>query len=173
VDAPSPYSKIIQIPELAAWLEEQYQELLDSKKAGSRSKIEKDCTILLKILEHYGLSHEDRRSYWENVQNWYQAKYLYIDESLNFERLDAVIIQSVDFCEKIQKEIEQAAKKQHPPSTGTGTGVEEPELYVIEYRDLAFAGSLQTENDVEQYLEHLRRRLKQLIRESKIIKFMP
>ena len=96
IDDPVPYKKIIHIPDLAAWLEKRFEELLLDKKSSSKSAVQNDHDTLLQALNNYGLSETDRMSFKDKIKPWYKAKYIYIDERPNFERLDAAIIQSTN-----------------------------------------------------------------------------
>ncbi|MDD2215258.1 MAG: BREX system P-loop protein BrxC [Eubacteriales bacterium] len=168
-----PYKKINQIPDLTGWLDKQFEESLNLKKEYSKTTVQKDYEQLTKVLTWYGLSDEDKKRFNRDINSWYEAKYCYIDDSIGFERLDAAITQSVNYRKHMLYEIEKAiADGQKKPGTHPGEGpAHEPEIHVLELKEIALVDTLCTEEDVDDYVNNLGNKLKGLIKAKKVIRF--
>lgn len=171
IDDPAPYKKIIQIPDLTAWLKQRFEELLQEKKITSRAAVQQDHNALINATDAYGLSEQQQQHYQKTTENWYTDKYCYIDNSPTFERLDAAIVQSANYRNQIQGEIDEAIIRNNESKPEGGAEVIEPAVHVLEYQDIAIKEKLATEQDIDQYIEKLRQKLKKLIKGNKIIQF--
>lgn len=171
IDDPAPYKKIIQIPDLTAWLKQRFEELLQEKKITSRAAVQQDHNALINATDAYGLSEQQQQHYQKTTENWYTDKYCYIDNSPTFERLDAAIVQSANYRNQIQGEIDEAIIRNNERKPDGGDKVIEPAVHVLEYQDIAINEKLATEQDIDQYIEKLRQKLKKLIKGNKIIQF--
>ncbi len=171
IDDPAPYKKIIQIPDLTAWLEKRFDELLQEKKNASRAAVQQDHDVLISAAGSYGLSEQQQQHFREKIEKWYTEKYHYIENSQNFERLDAAIVQSTTYRDQVQAEIDEAITRNKEKDHSGKTEVKEPAFHVLEYKELAVHHKLETEQDVDKYIDQLRQKLKALINGNKIIRF--
>ncbi len=170
IDHPEPYKKIIKIPDLAERLEKRFNELLEEKKTASKTAVQKDCELLMNAANSYGLSEQDGRRFKEEIEKWYAEKYRYIDKSPGFERLDAVIVQSAGYRSQTMSAIEEAIARSSKKARGS-RGIKDPQVHVLEFKEIALSEKLETEQDIDHYLEQLRQKLQEIIKENKIIKF--
>ena len=168
IDDPAPYKKIIQIPDLTAWLKQRFEELLQEKKITSRAAVQQDHNALINATDAYGLSEQQQQYFKKTIENWYTDKYCYIDNSPTFERLDAAIVQSANYRNQIQGEIDEAIIRNNERKPDGGDKVIEPAVHVLEYQDIAINEKLATEQDIDQYIEKLRQKLKKLIKETRL-----
>jgi hypothetical protein len=171
IDDQAPYKKIIQIPDLTAWLKQRFEELLQKKKNTSRVAVEQDHNALINAADAYGLSEQQQQYFKKTIENWYTDKYRYIDNSPTFERLDAAIVQSANYRNQIQGEIDEAIVRNNESKPDGGVEVIEPAVHVLEYQDIAINEKLATEQDIDQYIEKLRQKLRNIIKGNRIIQF--
>ncbi len=170
---PAPYHKISQIPDLSSWLDKQFEERLNLHKEDSRTKVQKDYEQLQKALLQYGLGNGERQKFTVGINSWYEDKYKYIDDSIGFERLDAAIQQSANYRDKMLAEIKAALEAKQGKIAGGDEGdpVNEPEIHMLELKEIALVDALRTEADVDNYVNSLGKKLKSLIKERKVIRF--
>ncbi|MDD3272370.1 MAG: hypothetical protein PHR04_09790, partial [Syntrophomonadaceae bacterium] len=170
---PVPYPRITQIPDLTAWLDKRFEASLNLHKENSRTAVQKDHEQLEKALLQYGLGNGEREKFTTDIDNWYEDKYKYIDDSAGFERLDAAITQSANYRDKMLGEIEKAiaAKQEKIAGGGGGGSIDEPEYHVLEIKEIAPVDDLRTEEDVDNYVNNLGKTLKSYIKKKKVIRF--
>ena len=171
IEDPAPYRKIIQIPDLTGWLDKQFETRLNRKKESSRMAVQKDHEQLRNALTWYGLGDEDRKRFHQDIDHWYEAKYRYIDDSTGFERLDAAIQQSVNYRDKMLDEIKTAIKNGEIIEGGGGSSIDEPQYHLVELKEIVPRDDLRTEEDVDDYINNLGKKLKRWIKERKVIRF--
>ena len=166
LENPKPYKEIVKIPDLLAVLENRFNELLNAKKASSLAILQKDEAGLMSAAQQDGLKEVQQADFTRKIKQWYSGKYQYIDESQSFESLDAVIMQSSGYKGNALADIDKAIKGNEPDDDPPTV----PQIQTINVRDLTPNKPLATEEDVDEYLACLAGKLKQIIRQNKIIK---
>ena len=166
-----PYNRIKHIIELANNINSKIEEILEEKKLEVKEIINKDYKELISQGKQYGVKSEIN----EKVEKYY----IVLEERLktfnNIYRVNATIIQSQDYrkgIEKIiKKQIEEYEKslKEDPEK---GKGVKEPEPEQISINSLIAKKQLKTIYDVDDFVEELSKKLKDIINQNKIIDFI-
>ena len=178
VQDPMPYKKIKDISELIHAMEQKIVKVLSNKKANAHEKLKVDYDYLSLQAKQYGVSNETK----QRVDQYYSD----LNESLNLfkdiYKVDATISQSTSYKENMEKSIQREIKEWQRKKEDEQR--ERPDVIVIEpivpiiqketvkVSNLVQVTTLSTEEDVDQYINTLSNKLKQIIRSNKQIEFI-
>lgn len=175
---PIPYKEIKDIPEYVHTLNEQIDMLLSEKKADVRTTLKADYDELAIQAKQYGVSSETK----QKVDEHYEQLMKTLDVATDIFKVDAMISQSASYKKQtaiqIRHEIvEWQRQKAEQQQSNTETIVDPPLETVIQKQEvkvteLVAVTTLSTEEDVDQYINALSHKLKQIIKSNKQIKFI-
>lgn len=177
---PVPYRKIKDIPELVHTLEEQINLVLSEKKENSHEKLKVDYDELSLQAKQYGVSKETK----QRVDDYYNELKANLNTFTDIFKVDATISQSTSYKERTEIEIrreivEWQRKKAEELKIQTGEEVVDPPIIEpviqkqnVKVKELVAIKTLSTEEDVDQYINTLSNKLKQIIKSNKQIEFI-
>lgn len=177
IENPIPYHEIKDIPGLVHALEEQIKLVLTEKKTNALAKIKADYDELDLLAKQYGVSSETK----QRVEDYYNGLINQLHTFTDIYKVDASISQSTSYKEKtevdIQREIIEWKRKKAEQQSGDKTydpPVAEPTVQKQSVRvtKLVPVTILSTEEDVDQYINTLANKLKQIIKSNKQIEFI-
>ncbi|MGR5940591.1 hypothetical protein ACT7CW_12865 [Bacillus pacificus] len=174
LDNPIPYGKIKFIPEIINKMESSIQAVLEEKKRRQKKKLSWHMTTFL-----YWQSNMEYQAIRKNklssiMLNWR----IRLDSFTDIYKVDATISQSDSFKERyegiINQEITEWKKRQKPEVIIDGGGEVEPPVQKEKIRASELVGVkiLRSEGDVDQYINTLSNKLKQIIKSNKEIEFI-
>lgn len=174
LDNAVPYGKIKFIPEIINKMESGIQAVLNEKKENAKEKIKLVYEHLSLLARQYGVSDNTK----QQIEHYYSHLENQLDSFTDIYKVDATISQSDSFKERytriISREIEDW-KKRHEPEIIMDGG-REVELPVqkekIRASELVVVKTLRSEEDVDQYVNTLSNKLKQIIKLNKEIEFI-
>jgi hypothetical protein len=177
ISDPIPYKKIKDIPELVNKIDESIIAVLDEKKTIAKDKLKADYDHLAILAKQYGVSPETK----QKVENYYKELTANVDVFEDIFKVDATISQSASFKEKyegiIHREIVewQRGKEERQRQVGREIG-DSPVITVekekVKVAQLLKVKTLTTEEDVDQFVNTLSNKLKQIIKSNKHIEFI-
>jgi hypothetical protein len=178
---PVPYGKIKDIPEILKKMDEQISDVLKEKKKNAKEKIKVDYDYLSLKAKQYGVSNETK----ERVERYYFALIEEVEEFVDIYKVDATISQSTSFKEQFERKINLEIEEWHrrtvvtPPVVIDGGGdkpgggqVATVQKQKIKASELIVVKELRSEEDVDQYINTLSNKLKQIIKANKEIEFI-
>ncbi|WP_121614394.1 BREX system P-loop protein BrxC [Mesobacillus foraminis] len=177
---PVPYGKIKQIPEIIKKMDDQIENVLREKRENAKEKIKLDYDYLSLKAKQYGVSDETR----ERIESYYSELMNQVETFTDIYKVDATITQSVSFKEtyeqRIIKEIEEWHKRNvvtPPIIIEGGTGGNSGQIVTVSKQrvrasELVVVKELRSEEDVDQYINTLSNKLKQIIKSNKEIEFI-
>lgn len=173
---PMPYRKIKEIPELVSKIEEHIHIVLQEKKETATNKVKVDFDYLSLRATQYGVSDETKNK----IQTFYENLFRNIAEFSDIYKVDATISQSASFREqcdaKINHEIELWKNRNSNENTvereSGGVYDSTTKKEQIKIRDLIVVKTLQSEDDVDRFVNTLSAKLKQIIKSNKQIEFI-
>lgn len=177
---PVPYRKIKDIPEIVHTLEEQINLVLSEKKENAHEKLKADYDELSLQAKQYGVSNETK----QRVDDYYNELKANLDAFTDIFKVDASISQSTSYKERTEIEIrreiiEWQRKKAEEQKKQTGGEVVDPPIIEpvilkqnVKVTELVAIKTLSTEEDVDQYINTLSNKLKQIIKSNKQIEFI-
>ncbi|WP_026673780.1 BREX system P-loop protein BrxC [Alkalihalobacterium bogoriense] len=176
VKDPIPYKKIKDIPELVNKVEETINAVLEEKKTNAKSKLQADYENLAILAKQYGVSTETK----QRVDQYYKDLTTNIESFVDIYKVDATISQSTSFKEKYERVIDREIKEwQRRKQEEQGTGVIETQPPVatiqkqkVKVSELLAVKTLQSEEDVDQFVNTLSNKLKEIIKSNKHIEFL-
>lgn len=180
VQDPIPYRKIKDIPELVHALENQINLVLTQKKDNAEEKLKADYDELSLQAKQYGVSNETKQC----VDDYYNGLKYNLNTFTDIFKVDATNSQSTSYKERtaieISREIaEWKRKKAEEQKEQNGGKVEDPTVIepVVQKQSVKVANlvpvkTLSTEEDVDQYINTLSNKLKQIIKSYKQIEFI-
>lgn len=175
---PIPYKKIKDIPELIHAMGEQINAVLNEKKVNAKKKLKVDYDDLSLQAKQYGVSNGTK----QRVDDYYSE----LNESLalfdNLFKVDATISQSASYKEKMEKNIQreivewqrkkEEEQRKHPDGMAVDPVVPTIQKEAVKVSQLVRVATLSTEQDVDQYINTLSNKLKQIIKSNKQIEFV-
>jgi len=174
----APYNQIKNISDIAQGIDKGYKNLLDDKKEKVKNEILKDKSALDKVLDGCELDENEKTGFSQKNKTWYEEKVNTINLSKGFERLDAIITQSKHFMDNAIKEIDDLAKKKRREAAcvvvneGNKTVLTKVKaVCFVKYKELATVDTIETEGELDQYLEKLNEKLRAVLRDDKKIVF--
>lgn len=178
---PIPYKKIKEIPELVNQLEEQINAILIEKKKNAKEKLKVDYDYLSLQAKQFGVSNETK----QRVEEYYSGLKESLDSFTDIFKVDATISQSTSYKENMEKSIklkikewqrkkEEEQRKQRIRPDSEIVYALEPTVQkeIVKVADLVRVTTLSTEEDVDQYINTLSNKLKQIIKSNKQIEFI-
>ncbi|MCI0766549.1 BREX system P-loop protein BrxC [Bacillus sp. TL12] len=174
LDNPVPYGKIKFIPEIINKMESSIQAVLNEKKENANEKIRLVYDHISLLARQYGVSDSTK----QQIEQYYSYLKNQLDSFMDIYKVDATISQSDSFKERyeriISREIEDWKKRQKPEIIIDGGGeVELPaQKEKIWASELVIVKTLRSEEDVDQYINTLSNKLKQIIKLNKEIEFI-
>ncbi|WP_462406686.1 BREX system P-loop protein BrxC [Gracilibacillus sp. Marseille-QA3620] len=163
---PIPYEKIKYIPEIIKGIDEQLQHVLKEKKEDAKEKIKFDYNYLMLKAKQSGVSTETK----EQIERYYPALLSQVDTFSDIYKVDATIPQSTNFKEKYERMINREIQVWLEGEEGTdGPKVQKQKIRASE---LIVVKELRSEEDVDQYINALSNKLKQIIKSNKIIELI-
>ncbi|MFE8698275.1 BREX system P-loop protein BrxC [Cytobacillus sp. FJAT-53684] len=178
---PLPYGKIKQIPEIIKKIDDQIQSVLTEKKDNAKEKVKVDYDYMALKAKQYGVSDNTK----ERIEHYYPDLLNQVDGFVDIYKVDATISQSASFKEKYERIINQEihewqnrnAKKPEvvidggePPTNGGQVATVQKQK--IKASELIVVKELRSEEDVDQYINTLSNKLKQIIKSNKEIEFI-
>ncbi|WP_110933554.1 BREX system P-loop protein BrxC [Paenibacillus bouchesdurhonensis] len=180
IQDPIPYQKIKDIPGLVHTLEEQINLVLTEKKDNAKAKIKADYEELALQAKQYGVSSDTK----QRVDDYYTGLNRNLEAFTDIFKVDAVISQSASYMERTTTEINREIvawqhKKAAEQKQQAGNKIMEPP-YVeptiqkqrVKVANLVAVSTLSTEEDVDQYINTLSNKLKQIIKSNKQIELI-
>lgn len=175
---PIPYSKIKDIPEQVHTLNERMKNLLSEKKEEVHKTLGVDYDELSIQAKQYGVSSNTK----QQIDEHYAQLKDILSVSTDIFKMDAMISQSASYKKKtaikIRHEIEEWQRQKYEgQQSNAGTIVEPPLETMIQKKkvkvtELVAVTTLSTEEDVDQYINTLSHKLKQIIKSNKQIEFI-
>lgn len=174
LEEPVPYSNIKNIPELTHEIEEQIKTVLSEKKTNAEKKLLEDQESISSFSSQYGVSPETR----QQIEAFYQNLLVELNSYSDIYKVESTIPRSANFKEKaenkINREIEEWLRKKQkdqPEVGGEDTLPIPVQKRFIQATELFSSTPLTTEREVDQYIESLSKKLKEIIRGNKHIEF--
>ena len=179
IQNPIPYREIKEIPELVYELEKQITYILSEKKNNAQEKLKADYDELSLYAGQYGVSKETKQQF----EDRYTSFQTNLDAFTDIYKVDATIAQSTSFKERsiisIKQEIAEWQRKKAEEQQQDGGKVVDPPIIEpvvqkqsVKVANLVSVTTLSTEEDVDQYISTLSRKLKQIIKSNKEIEFI-
>lgn len=177
IEEPIPYRDIKDIPGLVHALEEQINLVLTEKKDNAKTKVKVDYDELDLQAKQYGVSSETK----QRIDAYYKGLNENLETFTDIFKVDATISQSTSYKEKtaseIQREIDAWHRERSKVIRGTTpadppVGERTKEKQGVKVAELVPVTTLSTEKDVDQYINTLAIKLKQIIKSNKQIEFI-
>lgn len=179
---PLPYGKIKQIPEIIKKIDDQLLRVLTEKKENAKDKIKVDYDYLSLKAKQHGVSTETK----EQIECYYPALLSQVEAFVDIYKVDATISQSTSFKEKYERKINQEiqewqSRKEVTPPVAIDGGEDLDDgggevttvlKHKIKASELIVVKELRSEEDVDQYINTLSNKLKQIIKSNKEIEFV-
>lgn len=180
---PVPYGKIKQIPEIIKKINDQINDVLTEKKENAKKKIKVDYDHLSLLAKQYGVSSETK----DRIDKYYDDLLNSVDGFTDIYKVDATISQSASFKEKYERTINQEIqewqrkKEEEAGQVGEGNGANDSndvgtvatvQKHQVKVSELLVVRTLNSEEDVDQYINTLSNKLKQIIKSNKHIEFI-
>lgn len=179
---PIPYRKIKEIPELVNQINEHIESVLTEKKGNAKEKIKVDQDHLILLAKQYGVNPATK----EKVKAYYNDLQASVDTFKDIYKVDATISQSTSFKEKYERIINQEIKEwqrrkeqekapigretaETESSTTPVTTIQKEKVKVTQVLNIR---TLTSEEDVDQFVNTLSTKLKQIIKSNKHIEFI-
>ncbi|MEH7502943.1 BREX system P-loop protein BrxC [Neobacillus drentensis] len=183
INNPVPYGRIKHIPEIVNKIDGQIKNVLNEKKANANEKIKVDFDHLALLAKQYGVPIETK----ERIHNYYNDLLKDVESFTDIFKVDATISQSSSFKETYERTINQEIqewqrkKEAAPGGVGEGKGTRDTnggktvatiQKQQVKVSELLVVRTLNTEEDVDQYINTLSNKLKQIIKSNKHIEFI-
>lgn len=178
VQDPIPYKKIKDISNYLHVLNTEMTAVLADKMANAKEKLKADYDECALHAKQYGVSTVTT----QRIESYYEGLNASLVQFVDIFKVDATISQSHSFKEKIlqdiHRQIAEWKRKQAKEQVIVGeTSVEPPvvdevEKQVVDVKRLVNVKTLSTEEEVDQYINTLSNKLKQIIKANKQIEFM-
>jgi len=178
VQDPIPYKKIKDISNYLHVLNTEMTAVLADKMANAKEKLKADYDECALHAKQYGVSTVTT----QRIESYYEGLNASLVQFVDIFKVDATISQSHSFKEKIlqdiHRQIAEWKRKQAKEQVIVGeTSVEPPvvdevEKQVVDVKRLVNVKTLSTEAEVDQYINTLSNKLKQIIKANKQIEFM-
>lgn len=175
---PVPYGKIKQIPEIIKKIDDQIKNVLIEKKDNAKKKVKVDHDHLALLAKQCGVSTSTK----ERINNYYTELMNQVEVFIDIYKVDATISQSASFKEKyersINQEVQEYQRKKNETEKAEGSqenGRGEVATILkqqVKVSELLVVKTLSSEEDVDQYINTLSDKLKQIIKANKHIEFI-
>lgn len=180
VENPIPYREIKDIPELVNIFEMELNHALIDRINHAKAKIQADYEEVSLMANQYGVTPETKK----RAINFYKRIMQSVEAYTNLFKVDASIAQSARFKEdisrEIRREIDEAWRKQKEEEKSTPTRESQPAIAIkpeiqkeqVKLTEILPIRTLSTEEEVDQFVQAISKKLKQIIRENKRIEFI-
>lgn len=179
VQNPIPYKKIKDISNYLHFLNNEMTAVLAEKMDNAKAKLKADYDECALYAKQYGVSNETK----QRIETYYKDLNARLVHFEDIFKVDATISQSHSFKEKTLKDIhreiaEWKRKKEEEQATIGAEGpaespvVNKVEKQVVDVKRLVNVKTLSSEEEVDQYINTLSNKLKQIIKANKQIEFM-
>lgn len=172
IENPIPYSEIRKIPELKDNFNETFDEILRERQIKAKERIQDNFDHVKQYSNQEGVSEhtlEKINSTWTSYLNQ-------IEESSDIHRVAAVISYSNEAEENYERIIRRevdAYRQKNTEKEGASAIVAEPKpVRQVRLSSLVQTTKLETEQDINDYLDELSRELKQSIQMNQIIEII-
>ncbi len=175
LEAAEPYSYIKDIPALLSVIKNQADLLLEQKKAAVKTSIETEQAVIDKEINKETIS----ASLAGDIRGSFQRLLNKLDEASDFIQLDALKAQSQDLTASSLERIDRERARKipvTPPPGSNGVPVDPPRVkgtQQVRLIDIARNKSiLETEDDVDEYLQLVKKELLQVLKANKRIRLI-
>jgi len=171
IHEPIPYKQIKDIPELVHTLQKEMKRVIDEKKAGALKKVEEDYQSIKPFASQYGVKDETKQRF----ERYYSELKANIESFTDIDKVDAAISQSASFKSSMLKQINDDLErfKLKPPITIVDPPIspltEVKEIEKVQVKQLVPITTLKTEEAVDEYIQMLSKKMKDIIRANKDI----
>lgn len=176
---PIPYNHIKLIPQLVEVFETEINRLLESKKGETKVKITANYAEATLLVKRYDVTDNTRKSAKEHYEEL--IKELEVTE--NIFKVDAIVTLSQNYLTRLIKIVEseiRAAREARvrERKEDDGNVINEPitepvvQKEEVKLSNLINIQTLKTEEDVDEYINVLSNKLKQIIKSNKEIEFI-
>lgn len=171
IHEPIPYKQIKDIPELVHTLQKEMKRVIDEKKAGALKKVEEDYQSIKPFASQYGVKDETKQRF----ERYYSELKANIESFTDIYKVDAAISQSASFKSSMLKQINDDLErfKLKPPITIVDPPIspltEVKEIEKVQVKQLVPITTLKTEEAVDEYIQMLSKKMKDIIRANKDI----
>jgi hypothetical protein len=169
---PIPYSEIRKIPEFRDNFNETFDDILEERQNKAKERIQDDFDYMKQYSKQEGISDqtvEKIKSTWTNYLSQ-------IEGTSDIHRVDALTVYSNDAKDKYERAIQREVKAYLEKTTGnkgSSSTVAEPKpVRQVRLSSLVQTTKLETEQDIESYLNKLSRELKRSIQMNQIIEII-
>ncbi len=172
IENPIPYSEIRKIPEFRDNFNETFDEILRERQNKAKERIQDDFERVKQYSNQEGVSEQTL----EKINNIWANYLTQIQETDDIHRVDALTVYSNDAKENYERTIQQEVKAYLEKTTGNkgpSSIVDEPKpVHRVRITSLVQSTKLETEQDIESYLNKLSRELKRSIQMNQIIEII-
>lgn len=179
---PIPYRQIKDIPELVHSIEKHVGLVLSEIRENAVKQLKVDYDEVALLSKQYGVSDETK----QRVEDYYNRLNENLHMFTDISKVDATIPQSTKYKERtaieIRREIAEWTRKKAESQQGQTGGkvIDPPEVATrsvvqtetVKVARLVPVTTLSTEEDVDQYINTLSNKLKQIIKSNKQIEFI-
>lgn len=172
IENPIPYSEIRKIPEYRDNFNDTFDEILRERQNKAKERIQDDFERVKQYSNQEGVSEQTL----EKINNIWTNYLSQIQETNDIHRVDALTVYSNDAKENYQRIIRREIDAFHLKNTeneGSTTTVAEPKpIRQVKITSLVQSTKLETEQDIDNYLNKLSRELKRSIQMNQIIEII-
>lgn len=172
IENPIPYSEIRKIPEYRDNFNDTFDEILRERQNKAKERIQDDFERVKQYSNQEGVSEQTL----EKINNIWTNYLSQIQETNDIHRVDALTVYSNDAKENYQRIIRReidAFYLKNTENKGSTTTVAEPKpIRQVKITSLVQSTKLETEQDIDNYLNKLSRELKRSIQMNQIIEII-
>lgn len=172
IENPIPYSEIRKIPEYRDNFNDTFDEILRERQNKAKERIQDDFERVKQYSNQEGVS----EGTLEKINNIWSNYLSQIQETDDIHRVDALTVYSNDAKENYQRIIRRETDAFYLKNTenkGSTTTVAEPKpIRQVKITSLVQSTKLETEQDIDNYLNKLSRELKRSIQMNQIIEII-
>lgn len=161
---PKPYNRIKELPDLIQKIENTYSILLESKKEEVRNIITQCMGDIHTLVD----GDVKLKNELKSADLRFSAKRDEVSETTKITNLDAMITQLLNYKDTVCKRIEDLRQVTEAP-TGNVTPVKQVKSTSIRRYDLCPAKRLQSNEDIDKYVEEMRKKLYQTLENNDVI----
>ena len=180
LEDPIPYGKIKDIPELVQVLDEEINTVLETKKEEAKQKVQSDFDEVSLHANQDGVSTKTKT----RIKQKYEELLNDIQNYENIYKVDAAFNRSQTLKTNLLQEIErdihnwnrQKVKEQQmkdgSDTIATVKSIPTKQIQAVKISELISIKTLKTEEDVEKYVNTLKNKLIQIVKENKEIELL-
>ena len=165
---PKPYGRIGELPELLVTVREKYDTLLDDKRALVAETIRQGMEDVHQLNSEAGEAGEahSARTLLLQADDWFAKKREMLKEAASLTELDAMITQVLNYKDNICRKMEFLTVDSQPtisPSQNIVPISKPKKITTLRRYDLCSVKRLQTQADIDKYVEGIREKLLQAL----------